>query len=430
MRGLGWLTSIAVTGLWSAVGPGMAVATAPKPAPKAVSGGARRRWTLQTFYTKPITVAGEGVASARGGRLLFRGVGQVPTAVSALGFNHVGDEDIDRFGDVYDAYEDDHPDATSKLFTITAPNGTVSYYPHPLAPGEEYNNSFVTVSPGERWLVSGEWNTERRLLLFSNPRGRPSGSSLALAGTIALRPSLYHVQGCDFFDATTLICSTDDAVHAVVKVSLSAALHAGTNTATDRRLFIPREVSRCPGRGFESEGVDYNLHTGRLTLTMNEPGDCIATTDVNVYKLTSGPSGPAIGTPLANDTSMPSGSIVGGALTFTVPVDASAAGGRAKTTITLSREGHTLVSNRRGGHGRRTGPDPTLITHKLADGSGYELQITSIAANGRSRSSHVRFAVDNHSRSRSATVRLGRSSWASCAESNGGRAQPAGRHRL
>ena len=86
----------------------------------------------------------------------------------------------------------------------------------------------------------------------------------------------------------TLICSTDDTVHAVVKVSLSGPLRRGVNTATDRRLFIPREVSPCPGTQFESEGVDYNLRTGRLTLTMNEPGNCVGTTDVNVYKLVRG----------------------------------------------------------------------------------------------------------------------------------------------
>ncbi|MFZ0044121.1 MAG: hypothetical protein WAK93_22620 [Solirubrobacteraceae bacterium] len=381
----GTVVAIALCAVLGAVAPSVAPASALKPA----------KWTLETFFTEPITVAGEGVASYPGGRRLFRGFAQVPTSVSQLGFNHVGDEDIDRSGDVYDAYEDDHPDPTAKLFTITAPNGRVSDYPHPLAQGEEYNNSFVTVSPNDRWLVSGEWNTERRLLLFSNPKGRPSGSSIPLAGTIALRSSLYHVQGCDFFDAVTLICSTDNAVHAVVKVSLSRPLHRGTNTATDRRLLIPREVSKCPGTGFESEGVDYNARTGRLTLTMNEPGSCVGTTDVNVYKLAHGPRGPAIGTPLANGTPMPAGSTVGGALTFTVPVDATAAGGRPTTTITLSRGGQTLASNRDSGHGTRRSANPNLIASELADGSGYELRITSVAANGRSARARVAFAVNN-----------------------------------
>ena len=238
-----------------------------------------------THSASRINIAGEGVASYPNGRLVFRGLGQVPAPVAALGFNHVGDEDIDPSGAVYDAYENDHADPRSKLFTITAPNGRVSYYPHPLARGEKFNNSFATVSPDNRWLVSGEWDTERRLLLLANPKERPSGSAIRLAGTITLRPALYHVQGCDFFDAVTLICSTDDAVHAVVKVSLSAPLHRGANSATDRRLFIPREVSPCPGTQFESEGVDFNPRTQRLTLTMNEPGNCIGTTDVNVYKL-------------------------------------------------------------------------------------------------------------------------------------------------
>jgi hypothetical protein len=399
MRRSDLLARTAVTiALWAVIGTvalSVATAAAPKLAPKGRPGGAPATWTLQTFFTEPITVAGEGVASYPSGRLLFRGLAQVPAPVSPLGFNHVGDEDIDRSGSVYDAYEDDHPNPTTKLFTITAPNGRVRDYPHPLARGEEFNNSFITVSPDDRWLVSGEWNTERRLLLLSNPKGRPSGSSIPLAGTIALRPSLYHVQGCDFFDAVTLFCSTDDAVHAVVKVSLSAPLHHGTNTATDRRLLIPREVSKCPGTTFESEGIDYNARTGRLTLTMNEPGACIGTTDVNVYKLAHGLSGPAIGTPLANGTPMPAGSTVGGALTFTVPVDATAAGGRPTTTITLSRGGHTLASNRGGGHGTRTGANPTLIAPVLTDGSGYKLRITSVAANRRSAQSRVAFAVDN-----------------------------------
>jgi hypothetical protein len=319
----------------------------------------------------------------------------VPAPVRQLGFSHVGDEDIDRSGYVYDAYEDEHPDPAAKLFTITAPNGRVSDYPHPLARGEEYNNSFVTVSPDDRWLVSGEWDTERRLLLMSNPRGRRSGSSIPLAGTIVLRPSLYHVQGCDFFDAVTLICSTDNAVHSVVKVSLSAPLHRGTNRATARRLLIPRELSKCPGTGFESEGVDYSERTGQLTLGINEPGACVGTTDVNVYTLARGPASPAIGTPLANGMPMPTGSTVGGRLTFTVPVDASAAGAHARTTITLSRRGHTLASNRDRGRGTRTGANPTLIAPVLADGRGYALQIVALAADGRSARSQFPFAVKN-----------------------------------
>ena len=387
--------TIALVAITAIAVPSAASASAPGPAANTRAGRAPARWRLKTFFTEPVFVAGEGVASYPGGRLLFRGVGQVPTSVSQLGFDHVGDEDIDRSGDIYDAYEDDHPHATEKLFTITTPNGTVSEYPHRLARGERYNNSFVTVSPDDRWLVSGEWKTERRLLVLRNPKGRPSGRAIALAGTIALRPSLYDVQGCDFFDAVTLICSTDDAAHAVVKVSLSAPLHRGTNPASDRRLFIPREVSSCRGRGFESEGVDYNTHSRRLTLTMNEPGACADTTEVNVYRLAHGPSGPAIGRPLANGTPMPSGSTVGGALRFTVPVDATAAGGHATTTITLSRDGRTLASNRRGGHGRRSGANPTLLVGELPDGSGYALRILSVGANGRSARSRIAFSVDD-----------------------------------
>ena len=67
------------------------------------------RWALVTHTASRINIAGEGVASYPNGRLLFRGLGQVPAAVSAFGFNHVGDEDIDSSGDVYDAYENDHP---------------------------------------------------------------------------------------------------------------------------------------------------------------------------------------------------------------------------------------------------------------------------------------------------------------------------------
>ncbi len=399
MRAPDLLARTAVTiAVWAIVGtvaPSVAAASSPKSPARKRADRAAATWRLQTFFTEPITVAGEGVASYLRGQLLFRGFAQVPPPVKQFGFNHVGDEDIDRSGHVYDAYEDDHPDPSAKLFTITAPNGRVSDYPHPLARGEEYNNSFVTVSPNDRWLVSGEWNTEQRLLLLSNPKGRPPGSSIPLAGTIALRPSLYHVQGCDFFDAVTLICSTDNAVHAVVKVSLSAPLHRGSNPATDRRLLIPREVSKCPGTEFESEGVDYSARTGWLTLGINEPGACVGTTDINVYTLAHGPSAPAIGTPLANGTPMPTGSTVGGRLTFTVPVDATAAGGRATTTITLSRLGHTLASNRDGGRGTRKGANPTLIAPVLADGGGYALQVVSIAAHGRTARSRFAFAVKN-----------------------------------
>ena len=95
--------------LWAVIGivaSSVATASAPNRAPKGHDGAAPAKWTLQTFFTEPITVGGEGVASSPSGRLRFRGFAQVPPPVSQLGLNHVGDEDVDRSGSVYDAYEE------------------------------------------------------------------------------------------------------------------------------------------------------------------------------------------------------------------------------------------------------------------------------------------------------------------------------------
>ena len=294
MRGIGLRARLtatiatAVVAMIAALGAASASAATPVTGHRHGGHGTRPRWVLTRHWTLPSVVAGEGVARYPNGRLLFRGVGEVPPAVAALGFDHVGDEDIDAAGYVYDDYENDHPDPTSKLFTVTAPDGRVSLYPHPLAAGEEFNNSFATVSPDDRWLVSGEWNLEPRLLLFANPRGLPSGTSIGLAGQIALHPALNHVQGCDFLRPRRLICDVDAtaAVHPVVEVDLARTLHRGVNPATDHRLFIPREVSACPGSGFENEGIDFNPLKRLLTLTMNQPGDCDTTSSVDVYRLT------------------------------------------------------------------------------------------------------------------------------------------------
>ena len=60
---------------------------------------------------------------------------------------------------------------------------------HALGPGEALNNSFVAISPGGQWMVSGEWGTMTRLLVHPTPGVNPSTSPSAnLPWTSSIRP--------------------------------------------------------------------------------------------------------------------------------------------------------------------------------------------------------------------------------------------------
>ena len=136
----------------------------------------------------------------------YTGIGTIPLSVRNRGWNHVGDPDASYDGYYIEPYQADS--GSAKMFRVQAPGGGWSEYVHALGPGEALNNSFVAISPGGQWMVSGEWGTMTRLLVHPTPGVNPSTSpsaNLPWTSSIRLDRPVRDVQGCDFRDATTLL---------------------------------------------------------------------------------------------------------------------------------------------------------------------------------------------------------------------------------
>jgi hypothetical protein len=152
------------------------------------------------------------------------------------------------------------------------------------------NNSFAAVSPDGRWLVSGEWFTERRLLVFPAPTGAAPAGPLALAGQITLDRPVNQIQGCAFVAATRLLCVSDDpgttlwpTPFPLLQVDLPAPLDGATTTATVTDLGGLPLVSRCRG-AFEPEGIDDDRATGTLRVEVAPPSPCSVAMTVYDYR--------------------------------------------------------------------------------------------------------------------------------------------------
>lgn len=104
----------------------------------------------------------------------YTGIGTIPLSVSTRGWNHVGDPDASYNGYYVEPYQSDS--GSAKMFRVQAPDGGWSEYVHALSPGEALNNSFDTITPDGQWMVSGEWGTMTRLLVFPTPGVNPSTS--------------------------------------------------------------------------------------------------------------------------------------------------------------------------------------------------------------------------------------------------------------
>jgi hypothetical protein len=174
---------------------------------------------------------------------------------------------------------------TSKMYRVWSPSGTSADFTHTLASGEAYNNSFAAISPDGRWLVSGEWGTMSRLLVFPMPylnsAAPAAGSNLPLATTINLKTPVNDVQGCDFVSGTRLLCGSDDSAGTLygitkplLQIDLSAALSGSAVTGTVTALGQLPLQSTCTGT-FEVEGIDYATATGDLRVEVIPPGACI-----------------------------------------------------------------------------------------------------------------------------------------------------------
>ncbi|MFH9963821.1 hypothetical protein ACH4PR_20950 [Streptomyces mirabilis] len=223
----------------------------------------------------------------------YTGIGTIPIGVSSRGWNHVGDPDASYNGYYVEPYQADS--GSAKMFRVQAPGGAWSEYVHALGPGEALNNSFDTISPDGQWMVSGEWGTMTRLLVFPTPGVNPSTSpsaNLPQASTINLDHAVRDVQGCDFVTATQLLCSSDDPAGTLfgitkplLQIDLSAA-PSGSGDVTGHVTAL-RQLplrSSCSGT-FEAEGIDYDRRTGTLRVIVVSPGFCVLT-DSKTYRFT------------------------------------------------------------------------------------------------------------------------------------------------
>ncbi|WP_328430941.1 hypothetical protein [Streptomyces sp. NBC_00453] len=221
----------------------------------------------------------------------YTGIGTVPADVSRRGWNHVGDPDASYDGYYVEPYQADSGNA--KMFRVQAPNGTWSEYVHTLSPGEALNNSWVAISPGGQWMLSGEYGTMSRLLVFPTPGANASTSpsaNLPQASTVNLDHAVRDVQGCDFSGPTTLLCTSDDpegSLFGMTKPLLQIDLSAEPNGTSDvfGHVTALRQLplrSSCSGT-FEVEGIDYDRRNATLRVIVVSPGFCVLT-DSKTYR--------------------------------------------------------------------------------------------------------------------------------------------------
>ncbi|MGW5280739.1 hypothetical protein ACWERI_15045 [Streptomyces collinus] len=225
----------------------------------------------------------------------YTGIGTIPIGLSARGWNHVGDPDASYDGHYIEPYQRDS--GNTKMYRVQAPGGGWSEYVHTLSPGEALNNSWDAISPDGQWMLSGEWGTMDRLLVFPTPGVNPATSpsaNLPQASTVHLDHPVRDVQGCDFSGPTTLLCSSDDpdgSLFGMTKPLLRVDLSAAPNGTADVTGHVTalRQLplrSSCSG-SFEVEGIDYDRRAGVLRVIVVSPGFCVLT-DSKTYKFSRG----------------------------------------------------------------------------------------------------------------------------------------------
>lgn len=251
----------------------------------AASATAAPSWTETGTSSVNSLTGGQGLATRADGSLVTRGLASIPLALRIAGWSHVGDPDV-AGGYTFDAYQGGD-DATKKMFAATAPDGTRTTYEHTLDQGELLNNSFAAVAPDGQWLVAGEWGAMQRLQVFPTPvlnKSAPApGANLPQAGQITLDRSVENIQGCDFTDATHLLCSSDNATKEVLEVALERPLDGRPVTGRVSSLFAIPQRSICSG-SFEAEGIDYDAARATLRVAIVPPAPCLVATTVISYK--------------------------------------------------------------------------------------------------------------------------------------------------
>jgi hypothetical protein len=260
------------------------------------AGAAAESWTeTGSDRADPLTES-QGLASVEvpaNSPNRYTGIGTIPIGVSSRGWNHVGDPDASYNGYYIEPYQRDSGNA--KMYRVQAPGGAWSEYVHTLGAGEALNNSWDAVSPDGQWMLSGEWGTMTRLLVFPTPGVNPSTSpsaNLPQVSAVRLDHAVRDVQGCDFSGPTTLLCSSDDpegSLFGLTKPLLRIDLSAAPNGTADVSGHVTalRQLplrSSCSGT-FEAEGIDYDRRSGVLRVIVVSPGFCVLT-DSKTYKFT------------------------------------------------------------------------------------------------------------------------------------------------
>jgi hypothetical protein len=245
----------------------------------------------------PLTES-QGLASVEvpaGSPNRYTGIGTIPASVSARGWNHVGDPDASYDGSYVEPYQSDSGGA--KMFRVQAPGGAWSEDVHKLGAGEALNNSFAAVAPSGTWMLSGEYGTMSRLLVFPTPGVNPATSpsaDLPLVSTVDLDHAVRDVQGCDFVTATRLLCSSDDPAgtlfgmtRPLLQIDLSGEPNGSADVSGHVTALRPLPLrSSCSGT-FEAEGIDYDRRGTTLRVIVVSPGFC-ALTDSKTYRFTRG----------------------------------------------------------------------------------------------------------------------------------------------
>ena len=304
-----WLTSAsAMTGRAATAGQASLVTAVPDTTPPrsswdsvAGAGPSARlgRWVLKDRFLVLAQLADQGLATlSRPGKptmIVFRGGLSVPASLRQQGWVHVGDPGA-WHGYLFDAYQA-APDAGEKMFQVTTPAGAVHRFVHPLAPGEEYNNSFAAVSPDGQWLVSGEWGQMRRLLVFATPLVNPASTGLEkdlpMTTTIGLDHPVRDVQGCTFVSDLEILCATSDpgrdlwpTPDQLLRVTLPHRLDGRPVTARVASLGQLPLLSQCSGT-YEVEGIDYDQIRSTLRVEVRPPGQCGLSIAVYEYRPTA-----------------------------------------------------------------------------------------------------------------------------------------------
>jgi len=198
----------------------------------------------------------------------FRRLMGTPLQLLLDGYLHIGDVDS-HGGLAYIPYENSGKGTEKAYGVIDLASGRVLRWSvHPLDAGEAYNNSWVSVSPDGRWLVSGEWEDMTSLLVFATDDvGRPS---IETAFRVRLDAPLSYVQGCDFYSAVRLVCHDDTDDRRLLQIDLDHPLDGadvGSHTvvlgSTPVDLAVPLLANICRF-ATEAEGVDVSGSTLRF----------------------------------------------------------------------------------------------------------------------------------------------------------------------